>query len=271
MKKILKNFQQTKSCPSPLLDCTDTYGRYIGKYKVIQSGDIFEVYKFQYPVRLGADTSNHRKGLKRRKRDRTEEYARKRATRARNHIRRLTLSNFSSKDKFLTLTFADNIKDIEYANNEFKKFIKRLKRKYHGFRYISVIEFQKRGAIHYHCLVNLPYVDQVALQEIWGNGFICIKKLNDVDNVGAYLAKYMGKDVLDKRLQGKKCYFTSRGLLRPQTGYYNAEQYCRLAEKKNLDSSKVAFTNEYSSDRNGNVKYTEYNTTHEFISKRRKS
>ena len=139
-----------------LLDCTDTYGRYVGKYKVIQSGEIFEVYEFQFPVRVGVGTSKRKKRLKRKKQDRAEEYARKRATRARNHIRRLTLSNFSSKDKFLTLTFADNIEDIEYANNEFKKFIKRLKRKYPRFRYISVIEFQKRGAIHYHCLVNLP-------------------------------------------------------------------------------------------------------------------
>jgi len=38
--------------------------------------------------------------------------------------------NFSPKDKFLTSTFADNITDVTYANNEFRKFIKRLNRRY---------------------------------------------------------------------------------------------------------------------------------------------
>jgi hypothetical protein len=254
-----------------LLDSTDTYSRYVGKCKVIQSGPVFEVYEFQYPVILGVDTSKNRKGLKRRPQDRTEEYVRKRTTRARNLIRRLALSNFNTKDKFLTLTFADNVTDIEYANNEYRKFIKRLNRRYPNVKYISVIEFQKRGAIHYHSLINLPYVDQPLLEDLWGNGFIFIEKLTKVDNVGAYLSKYMGKDAIDKRLKGKKAYFTSRGLIRPQTEYYNSEQYYRLSERMNLDESKVAFANEYSSERNGLVKYTEYNTSHEFISKRRKS
>lgn len=41
-------------------------------------------------------------------------------------IARLVDTNFDNQTKFLTLTFKENIQDIEYANNEFKKFIKRL-------------------------------------------------------------------------------------------------------------------------------------------------
>jgi hypothetical protein len=41
-------------------------------------------------------------------------------------IARLVDMNFDNQTKFLTLTFKENIQDIEYANNEFKKFIKRL-------------------------------------------------------------------------------------------------------------------------------------------------
>ena len=273
MQKILKNSSiiEKKNYHITSLDSTDTYGRYKGKYKVIQSGPVYEVYEFQYPVQLGIDTSESRKGLKKRPQDRTEEYAKKRATRARNHIRRLALANFTAQDKFLTLTFAENITDIEYANNEFRKFIKRLNRKHPKVKYISVIEFQKRGAIHYHCLIALPYIQKEELQNYWGNGFVFIEKLKDVTNVGAYLSKYMVKDVLDKRLKEKKSYFTSRGLLRPETEYFDSKGYYKLSEERNLDYSKIAFSNKYTSERNGIVKYTEYNTSHEFISKRRKS
>ena len=81
----------------------------------------------------------------------------------------------------------------------------------------------------------------------------------------------MVKDVLDKRLKEKKSYFTSRGLLRPETEYFDSKGYYKLSEERNLDYSKIAFSNKYTSERNGIVKYTEYNTSHEFISKRRKS
>lgn len=38
---------------------------------------------------------------------------------------------------------------------------------------------------HYHLLCNLPFISAKTLQEIWGNGFIRINKIDDVDNVGA--------------------------------------------------------------------------------------
>jgi len=118
--------------------------------------------------------------------------------------------NFSPKDKFLTSTFADNITDVTYANNEFRKFIKRLNRRYWELSYITAIQFQKRCAIHNHSLINLPYVEKQELQEIWGNGIIHITKLDNVDNAVEYISRYMLKDVLDERLSGKKCYFTSK-------------------------------------------------------------
>lgn len=36
-------------------------------------------------------------------------------------IARLVDTNFDNQTKFLTLTFRENIQDIAYANNEFKK------------------------------------------------------------------------------------------------------------------------------------------------------
>ncbi|MBP8708138.1 MAG: hypothetical protein KBH94_05410 [Caldisericia bacterium] len=47
------------------LDCTYTYDRNIGKYKVIKSGP---VYKFQFPFRLERDTSKYKTGIKKKPR-----------------------------------------------------------------------------------------------------------------------------------------------------------------------------------------------------------
>jgi hypothetical protein len=117
------------------------------------------------------------------------------------------------------LTFAENIEDISWANNEFKKFIKRVD--YHlGFKvaYSCVIEFQKRGAVHYHVILyNIPQKLKLdVLRAIWGHGHIKVNVIKDVDNVGAYICKYMTKCEDEKKLRGKKMYFNSRGLLKPQ-------------------------------------------------------
>jgi len=233
MQKILKysSIIENKTHGSPYLDCNDTYGRYIGKYKVIKSGPVYEIYEFQFPVRLGIDTSKYRTGIRRKpSEERKEEYRTKRSIRAGNLVKRVARMNFTPKDKFLTCTFEENVTDIVYANNEFRKFIKRLNRRFGSISYITAIQFQKRGAIHYHSLINLPFVEKQELQEIWGNGIIDIRKLEDVDNVGAYITRYMLRDALDGRLSGKKCYFTSKGLKRPEAEYLNSEGYRTLSQ-----------------------------------------
>lgn len=137
--------------------------------------------------------------------------------RRRDNIRRLACCNFNNKyDKFLTLTFADNKTNIQECNIKFKAFIRKLKIKYNKkLKYLAVIEFQKRGAVHYHCLLNIPYITQNVLQELWGNGFVYINAINHVDNIGAYILKYITKDNNDLRLMGQKAYLTSRNLIKP--------------------------------------------------------
>jgi hypothetical protein len=85
-------------------------------------------------------------------------------------------------------------------------------------KYVSVLEFQDkndRGAVHYHMICNLPYIKKSELAKIWGNGFVKINAIDKVDNVGAYVIKYMNKDIDDIRLQGLKAYNCSQGLDKP--------------------------------------------------------
>ncbi|WP_432663183.1 hypothetical protein R9X47_21720 [Wukongibacter baidiensis] len=139
------------------------------------------------------------------------------------------------RPKFWTLTFAENVTDMETANEEFTKFNKRLSWYLYGVRknvlkYICIPEFQKRGAIHFHILYfNLPYIKQDKFQKIWGKGFTFVKgvsKKEDIMDFASYVAKYINKEnskgednysiYLDKDMLNKKRYFCSRGLNKPE-------------------------------------------------------
>lgn len=150
--------------------------------------------------------------------------------RTKTEIRRLTNSN-PQLNKFMTLTFAENITDLKTANYIFNQFIKRISYKYPNFEYLAVPEFQKRGAVHYHLLCKLPFIEIAELQAIWGQGFIKINKIDNINNVGAYVCKYLTKDMFDERTFGKKKFFRSQSLSEPIEilGYWGMkfiEKFC---------------------------------------------
>ena len=85
-------------------------------------------------------------------------------------------------------------------------------------KYSTVIEFQKRGAVHYHCVFyNVPYVPNLlhVLRNIWSHGSVDFSKVRRIKSMGSYLTKYMTKSNDDQRLNGKKSHFSSRGLKKP--------------------------------------------------------
>ena len=182
-----------------------------------------------------------------------DENRRKTASRARTLVRRIANAN-PQLNKFLTLTFAKNVTNIKYSRYEFDKFLKRLKTRFKNFQYICVIEFQERGAIHFHLLCNLPYVDIDELAEIWKHGYVKINRIDNVDNVGAYITKYMTKDGIDSRLIGKKCYTMSKGLKQPKE-YTEEQDIERILN--NLENVKRCHTTEYETEYYGVVRYTQ--------------
>lgn len=161
-------------------------------------------------------------------------------------IARLVDTNFDNQTKFLTLTFKENIQDIEYANNEFKKFIKRLnydlyKTKKANLKYLATWEKQQRGAIHYHIILfGFPFVSFDRLTTIWGRGFVRINKIDvdSIENRGRYISKYFDKE-LELKEHKKKAFFKSRNLRLPIV--------TRKIVKKPYDSTNqdVLYTSEY--------------------------
>jgi hypothetical protein len=233
--------------------------------KLIKSGSVYELYEYEKSIKLG-DTNN-RLG---RKKQATEEdkkrHRRNTLANAKKTVISLINANvdaWGQKPKFVTLTFADNIQDIKTANYEFKKFKQRLEYMVKvKLKYVCVIEFQKRGAIHYHVVFfNLPYIKSNIIADIWAQGFIKINAIDDVDNVGAYVSKYMTKndDDIEKTqpLEGQKSYFTSRGLKKPEEIILNKKKKQQLKnDLSNYKKYDTVFENEYM----GLIHYIQYNT-----------
>lgn len=114
-------------------------------------------------------------------------------------IRDLINNNFSGKGNeiHVTLTYAENMTDNKRLYYDFDKFWKRYKYKYgSNCDYISVVEPQGRGAWHCHLLIRHNDVENIyipsdELASIWGHGFVKIRSLKGVDNIGAYLTAYL--------------------------------------------------------------------------------
>lgn len=185
--------------------------------KIIVSGNVVEVYNYENRIWFDFKDSDKMGRIVCDNQETKKANREKILNRARTNIRRLVNCNVQKNSKFITLTFKDNITDIKTANYEFMKFIQRLKYKLNkNFKYLTVIEFQKRGAVHYHIIFfDIAYISNYDLTNIWGNGILKINRIEDVTNVGAYVCKYMSKDNGDARLIEQKCYFTSKNLKQP--------------------------------------------------------
>jgi len=104
----------------------------------------------------------------------------------------------TSKCRWVTLTYAENMTDPKQLKKDFEKFNKRMKYylKDNPYEYIVAMEPQGRGAWHAHLVMifenNAPYIENSIMAAKWGLGFTVTKKLENVDNVGAYLTAYLG-------------------------------------------------------------------------------
>ena len=124
-------------------------------------------------------------------------------------LRDLINNNFhgANNELFITLTYRLNEdgtpqNDVEKAAIDFDRFIKRFRRRYPDLQYIAVLEPQASSAWHWHLLARFDkwtdinshiYIDNnEVIAPLWGHGFTSTKKLNHVNNIGAYLSAYLG-------------------------------------------------------------------------------
>jgi hypothetical protein len=189
----------------------------ISNNKAIITGNYYEFFSYEKPYTFAWKSKPKMftpLSQKKEKQEKAKEnYILSATYRAKSKIMRLIHGNqyvYSEKPVFLTLTFAENITDIKYANREFNKFIKRISRRIKKqMRYVAVHEFQKRGAIHYHIIIfNLPFIEHKEIATIWRNGRIQIESVKN-EGLPFYMTKYISKSFADPRCKGVKRYFYS--------------------------------------------------------------
>jgi hypothetical protein len=229
--------------------------------KIVVTGNIIEVRRYE---KLNTKGGGNKEGSGEHK----EQNYRQQMKRRRNRIRHLVCSNFDSTSKFVTLTFNDshdfNITDVISCNQFFKKFVLRLRYRYPDFKYVAVIEFQDkngRGAVHYHMICNLPYLRKSELAKIWGGGFVKINAIDKVDNVGAYVVKYMTEDMDDTRLCGLNAYLHSRGLQEPVElcTWRDDDRIAWESLHELIESETPSYAATYESENAGSIEYRQYN------------
>lgn len=211
-------------------------------------------------------------------------------------LRYLINNNFSGSgnELHITLTYKENMTDTKVLYEDFKNFMKRFRysfKSYGSIDYLTVIEPQERGAWHHHLLLRFNdvqdkiFLDGNMVSEIWGHGFIKIKTLSGVDNIGAYLSAYLadvevtddhaatGKEVtkvvdgvekkfikggrLHRYPNGMNLYRTSRGIKKP-----DRVDMAYSDIKKVVGSAKPHYTKSIqieTEDFNNVITYEQYN------------
>ncbi|WP_375199114.1 rolling circle replication-associated protein [Cupriavidus metallidurans] len=135
-------------------------------------------------------------------------------------------------DHLLTLTYRKNMQDHERAQRDLQKFVRRVSKltsnALRGFKYVLVLEYQERGAIHFHIGVH-GWQNVKVLRAIWyeivgrGEGQINVRgpktpgdqRVRGVHQLAQYLSKYITKDATASALN-KKRYWASKGIEVPE-------------------------------------------------------
>jgi hypothetical protein len=217
--------------------------------KVIRYGDNIETYDYEH------SPPPHKIGLIKKDRPKPdeEEIFKKRkdnVLQAKRNFRRLVGANLSGeKPLLITVTHKENMDNITVGYRNYKSFVQALRYKYDKeLNYIVVPEFQERGAVHFHALfwglpsdVLLPerltgYYENVSptLSKIWNYGLVFLKETDGHGKLSSYLAKYMAKAFVDRRLKNQKAYASSRHIKRPFIDTMTLPTFYQYLEENDL-------------------------------------
>lgn len=128
-----------------------------------------------------------------------KEYHREEKTlkRSLRSIKEIVDINYVPYTKFITFTFRENITDLEDARSSWRFFMRKFKNTFgFPFKHIKVVEHQKRGAIHFHCIVFIDRkIDFEKIKECWTRfGSVDIKLIKGgAVGVTKYITKYITK------------------------------------------------------------------------------
>ena len=142
--------------------------------------------------------------------------------RAKTKVRRLARS--MGLDRMLTFTTREAVNSRDDLVEDWDRFRRELMRENPGFRYVAVVEPHPSNPGHFHIHVGVRgFHDVNVLRRCWhkvlrrrikcegspGNVQVEKKRSGDPERLAKYLAKYLGKSMLDSE-QGRKSYWHNR-------------------------------------------------------------
>lgn len=174
------------------------------------------------------------------------EFYRKYAPKLENAVRSMNRSKNNLMDIlksndfnfFVTLTFDKNKidrLDDNKTRKSFTQWVANIQRDLPNLYYVAVPEYHKKGGLHFHLLFGGTTAEDLGLVDSgkivksgrckgqtiynvtkWSKGFSTATKILDVNAVKYYLSKYLTKGKVDSRFFGKKRFYVSRNIKRPQ-------------------------------------------------------
>lgn len=198
----------------------------------------------KYTVKVGKDLSLIEKSTREKSAYTTFANSRRSARRVYSEVK--DICDCNKFEWFITLTFTSdedivyNRKDDNLVRSLYQKWRKDVKEMFPDMIYIAVPEYHQKGGLHFHLLVG--NIDELDLKLQFAKTSICMGQVIDIYNVNCwkfgystaskivcpercnyYVMKYITKGDTDTRFFGKKRYYCSHNLVRPQMIKYKYE------------------------------------------------
>lgn len=167
-------------------------------------------------------------------------------SRTRNNIITTVENNKDKFASFVTLTFRENVTDVDEAFTKFHTYISSVRRYQHSngdeLYYLAIPEFQKRGAVHFHMIWNVECGSPMTPKQVpkriisegkpltieyydlpyWEYGYSTafpIQQKNELFDISLYMVKYLTKGLDDPdnpRLFARQKVLKSQNLTKPK-------------------------------------------------------
>lgn len=168
-----------------------------------------------------------------------ETNAERAARRAKSKVRKLIMT--MQADRMLTLTFRDNLTELDTASKLFVRFIKLVHKSYPNYKYVMVAERQKRGAWHFHLAVR-GFQDVGFLRAQWrsladGNIDVTNPRVRGDKSlsspmIAGYLTKYLSKQFAESHEFNRYRYRASNGIeLQQHSFWLNSQSWSEVQKE----------------------------------------
>lgn len=198
--------------------------------RLVVCGDFVELYKYSSPIPVGKTRSYEI--VRDKSSDSSKEKRLDNLLRARHKIRRVIWANQCPYTKFITLTYSNTVLDVLKVRNDIKNFVRNMRRKGYDMKYLYVLENQKKrgekegnaGSLHVHMVLFVSKkIPLAVLNSCWKHGFVDVGAARKINNLGAYVCKYLTKDNLQDF--GSHAYVCSLGLSRGSEEVFYTEGF----------------------------------------------